>query len=545
MRRLFILLFSVFLAISGFSQGSPLKIVSFHKVPNDIVDLVELKNKAGRDCDFDSNKAALIRVKAQGFTEKTMLDFSVYPKPGIEIIYKEFKDGEMWLYVSSKCMGTIVFKYMGEFEFALPNKLEPKAGYELTLGMETATLVIRTIPLEADIFVDNEKVGKGEAICAVSIGSEHRYRVACDGYYSMENVISFDKSGRKEISIELNSNCGYITVKSEPNGAEVYVDKVKVGVTPYMAEVITAGQHRVEIKKNGYYATAEIVTINVGEHNKELEKVKLEKIENYEPVTLAKPENNVAFTIKDVVFANTDYDGNIIDEFGSRLIASKLQYLKPKITYECNDPNLKKVELYSKIKNSNGVLKTGSSSPDGYTQKIDVEVSQGTNTRRIMGWGNRNGGIYSAGKYTYELWYDGKLMISREVTVYDEFRITDIIFANVDYDGNIIDEYGSTLYASKLQYLKPKITYDCLNPDLKQVELYIKIKKSDGSLKTGSSSPEGYTQKLDVNVSYGENKRYILGGWGNSKANHYQAGSHIYEVWYKDRVFYSKSFYVH
>ncbi len=122
---------------------SPLKLVNFHKLPNEIVDLTELKNRVGRDSDFDGNKAALIRVKAQGFSEKTMIDFTVSPRPGIEIIDKIYRDGEMWLYVSSNCQRAILIKYMGEFEFALPSKLEAKGVYELILGMETATLMIR------------------------------------------------------------------------------------------------------------------------------------------------------------------------------------------------------------------------------------------------------------------------------------------------------------------------------------------------------------------------------------------------------------------
>lgn len=275
MKRFFVLLFSVFVAISGFSQGSPLKLVNFHKVPNDIVDLVELRNKAGRDCDFDSNKAALIRVKAQGFNEKAMLDFTVLPKPGVEIIYKEYKNGEIWLYVSSKCMGTIVFKYMGEFEFAFPNKLEPKAGYELMLGMETATLVIRTVPVEAEIYVDNNLAGRGEAICSVSIGAEHRYRVVCENYYSMEDVARFVKSERKELNVELEPNFGYITIKTEPGGADIYIDEEKVGITPYLMKKLKFGNHVVELRKDNYEIYADVVSVNKGEVNRQLENVQL------------------------------------------------------------------------------------------------------------------------------------------------------------------------------------------------------------------------------------------------------------------------------
>ena len=263
------------LGFMAVAQTSPLKMVNFHKLPNEIADLKALKDEAGRDCDYDGNKAALIRVKAQGFSEKTMLDFNTFPRPGIEIIHKKYKDGEMWLYVSSGCQGTIVIKYMGEYEFKLPSKLDAKGVYELVLGMETATLVIRTIPSEAEIYIDNQKVGTGYASKAVSIGAEHHYKVQCADYWPKEGQVYFDKRDEKSLNIELEPNFGYITIKSEPAGAEVYIDNVKVGVTPYMMKKIKLGSRVVELRKTGFETYADMVTVKSNEVNKQLENVKL------------------------------------------------------------------------------------------------------------------------------------------------------------------------------------------------------------------------------------------------------------------------------
>ena len=310
MKRCFFLVSLVLLCLTAFSQNtSPLKMINFHKIPNEMVDLYELKQLAGRDSDFDSNKAALIRVKAQGFSEKTMNEFIPFPRPGIEIIHKRYVDGEMWLYVSSNCQGEIVIKYMGEFEFKLPSKLEARGVYELVLGMETATLVIRAVPAEAEIYVDNQRVGEGESITAVSIGAEHRYRVVCEDYWSKEGALYFDKREEKTLNIELEPNFGYITIKSEPAGADVYIDKKNTGVTPYLAERISAGQHRIEIKKYGYISFADIINVKVGDHNKQFENVKLEKDPNaamQPPVpnvtTAATTGGNRTFTVNGVSF---------------------------------------------------------------------------------------------------------------------------------------------------------------------------------------------------------------------------------------------------
>lgn len=275
MKRHILLTLFVLLGFVTMAQ-SPLKVVNFHKNPNEIVDLKELKEKAGRDSDLDGNKAARIRIKAQGFEEKKLLDFTVFPRPGIEVIYKEYQQGEMWVYVSSKVQGTLVIKYMGEFEFKLPSKLEPKCGYDLVLGMETGTLVIRTVPTNADIYIDNEKVGTGYASKAVALGAEHSYKVQCANYYPKEGRVYFSQKEEKSLNIELDPNFGYITIKSDPSGADVYVDEVKVGVTPYLSKPIQLGRRRVELKKTGYEPYAKVVTIKADEdENTQLENVKL------------------------------------------------------------------------------------------------------------------------------------------------------------------------------------------------------------------------------------------------------------------------------
>lgn len=291
MKRHILLSVFVLFGLVAFAQ-SPLKMVSFHKNPNEIVDLKELKEKAGRDSDLDGNKVARIRIKAQGFEEKKLLDFTVFPRPGIEVIYKEYQHGEMWVYVSSKVQGTLVIKYMGEFEFKLPSKLEPKCGYDFVLGMETGTLVIKTVPTNAEIYIDNEKVGTGYASKAVALGAEHTYKVQCANYYPKEGRIYFSQKEEKSLNVELDPNFGYITIKSDPSGAEVYVDEVKVGVTPYMAERVLVGEHRIEIKKQGCFSFVDIVNIKVGEHNKQFENVKLEKDENQVEQIVVENTNN-------------------------------------------------------------------------------------------------------------------------------------------------------------------------------------------------------------------------------------------------------------
>ena len=269
------LLCITFLSITSLAQNtSPLKVVEFRMIPGGIMD--ELRLEKNQRTDYDDNPVCEIKVKAQGFDEEVMQRFK-FSANGPYITKVEFDDKNEWrIYLSSKRRGSLKIKYQGDCVFDLPAALEPKAIYELILGMETATLNIITTPDNAAIYIDDEKVGVGYGSKAVSIGAEHRYKVECEDYITEESSVTFTQSEKKELNIELRPDFGYITVKSTPGGAEVYIDKKKAGVTPYLMEKIKRGQHVVEVRKEGYEPFANVVTIKAGEMNNQYENVVLE-----------------------------------------------------------------------------------------------------------------------------------------------------------------------------------------------------------------------------------------------------------------------------
>ena len=273
-RRVLLVLVATFLVFSPvFSQNtSPLVVKDFVVKSIEIIDLDQIP-KFNRT-DLDNNPICRIKVKSVGFEENVLQKFIFVPN-GLEITHMEFKNGQWYLHVSSRKSGEITIKYMGDCVFRLPYQLEPHKVYELTLGMETATLSINAIPSTAEIYIDSNKVGTGYGSASIAVGSEHRYKVVCDDYIPEENVVKTDKAEKIEKHVELKPNFGYITVKSDPSGADIYVDDVKVGITPYLMKKISLGDHVVEVRKTGYENYADMVTIKVRETNKQLENVKL------------------------------------------------------------------------------------------------------------------------------------------------------------------------------------------------------------------------------------------------------------------------------
>ena len=269
--RLIITALAMMLSMAALGQ-SPIKVKEFRMLPNGIMDPGVLTKD--QQTDYDGNKVCLIKVRAFGIGEETMQRLT-FKTNGPFITHKEYENGEYRLYVSSNREGSIVIRYNGDCEYILPSRLKEGKIYEMVLEMETGTLTVVATPVEAKIYVDDAYAGTGSVNVQVSVGAEHRYRVESQDYIKEENSIFFAKSEKKIISVELVPNFGYITVKSEPSGAEVYIDDKKAGTTPYLARRISRGQHRVEVRKRGYEPYADVVTININETTR-IEDVKLE-----------------------------------------------------------------------------------------------------------------------------------------------------------------------------------------------------------------------------------------------------------------------------
>lgn len=118
-------------------------------------------------------------------------------------------------------------------------------------------------------------------------------------------------------------------------------------------------------------------------------------------------------------------------------------------------------------------------------------------------------------------------------------NITSIEIGNTDYDGNIINDYGSTIYSSNTMYLQPKIYYNGVNAG-SNITLKIKWYNPDGSLRTGDSSPNGYSFQMSMSVFSGVNSKVLL-GWGNRTKGHWSKGVHRIEIWYNDICLKAKS----
>ena len=122
-------------------------------------------------------------------------------------------------------------------------------------------------------------------------------------------------------------------------------------------------------------------------------------------------EAPASIEILEVTFANTDFDGNIIDDYEEAYYNDTL-YLKPRIRYRVINTG-PSIDIWYKIFYPNGTLLAGSSRP-GFTWKGKIDRDEKCNYQFALGgFGNPNKDCYKeCGKWSIEF-YEGERMIYR------------------------------------------------------------------------------------------------------------------------------------
>lgn len=103
---------------------------------------------------------------------------------------------------------------------------------------------------------------------------------------------------------------------------------------------------------------------------------------------------------------------------GDSIISSLSTYLIPRIYTYCPTSDYGEYQLDIKIYDPLGNLRDGSSSPEGYCYSKKTYISYLSDYEDVGRWGGKQPGHWEAGKYRIEVWYDGKMMKSKEFEIY-------------------------------------------------------------------------------------------------------------------------------
>ena len=135
----------------------------------------------------------------------------------------------------------------------------------VSLVSAMATVSVTCPTPAVSLYVDKKSVGMAPWTGSLKEGM-HLIEAKKDGYRSQQRTINLSQQQRLDVAFaELAAIQGNLSVNYKPFGADVYIDGKKVGQSPRVFNGILVGNHKVEIKKDGYGTDSKTVSILEGQ----------------------------------------------------------------------------------------------------------------------------------------------------------------------------------------------------------------------------------------------------------------------------------------
>ena len=135
----------------------------------------------------------------------------------------------------------------------------------VSLVSAMATVSVTCPTPAVSLYVDKKSVGTIPWTGSLKEGM-HLVEAKKEGYRSQQRTINLSQQQKLDVAFnELVAIQGNLSVNYKPFGADVYVDGKKVGQSPRVFNGLLVGNHKVEIKKDGYGTDSKTVNILEGQ----------------------------------------------------------------------------------------------------------------------------------------------------------------------------------------------------------------------------------------------------------------------------------------
>ena len=144
------------------------------------------------------------------------------------------------------------------------DEIESKVTYSLELkevsfNREKCTVIINLNPQDATLKIDGIEVDKqeGGSYRFYLAKGEHICRIEAHGYSPAIEIVTSGK-GLQTADVSLESLMASVKIKSKTEGAFLFVDGKKVGISEWEGH-LAAGKYTIEVKKDGYSSVQQTV----------------------------------------------------------------------------------------------------------------------------------------------------------------------------------------------------------------------------------------------------------------------------------------------
>ena len=135
----------------------------------------------------------------------------------------------------------------------------------VSLVSAMATVSVTCPTPAVSLYVDKKSVGTIPWTGSLKEGM-HLVEAKKEGYRSQQRTINLSQQQKLDVAFtELAAIQGNLSVNYKPFGADVYIDGNKIGQSPRVFNGLLVGNHKVEIKKDGYGTESKQVNILEGQ----------------------------------------------------------------------------------------------------------------------------------------------------------------------------------------------------------------------------------------------------------------------------------------
>ena len=135
----------------------------------------------------------------------------------------------------------------------------------VSLVSAMATVSVTCPTPAVSLYIDKKSVGTIPWTGSLKEGM-HLVEAKKDGYRSQQRTINLSQQQKLDVAFnELAAIQGNLSVNYKPFGADVYIDGNKIGQSPRVFNGLLVGNHKVEIKKDGYGTESKQVNILEGQ----------------------------------------------------------------------------------------------------------------------------------------------------------------------------------------------------------------------------------------------------------------------------------------
>jgi hypothetical protein len=172
-------------------------------------------------------------------------------------------------------MFTVDEDYEGEIKDVLrtavgnaAKKLALAAGGEINkvaLAGKTGDLYITSEPTEATVEIDGKTiVGQTPLTLQGIAAGEHRVIVRKGDYYGAKSI-NLAPNDLLKLKVAMEQGKGSLKIFTTPDGASVFIDNRREGVSPCKIDNVSVGEHTIAIEKVGYLPYYAMATVTVNE----------------------------------------------------------------------------------------------------------------------------------------------------------------------------------------------------------------------------------------------------------------------------------------